>query len=169
MEDPALQLGVDWNHESGFYLGSWTSNVDFGDGTDIEFDGWFGFTRELDSGFSYNLGYIYYFYEGGSAPEYGEAYLTLGYKIAGLKYLRDLENDNGYIELSLDRRFAESWSVGAHYGDYQFDGGGDYQDWLVYLARSFGSWEAKVAYCDTDIDGVAIADRRVFGSISKTW
>lgn len=168
-EDPALQLGVDWAHESGFYLGGWASNVDFGDGTDVEFDAWLGFKNELDSGFSYDLGYIYYFYEGDTAQEYGEAYLALGYKIVGVKYSRDLENDNGYLELNLDQSFAEVWSAGAHYGDYDFDGVDGYNDWLVYLARAFGTWEARVAFSDTDLDGIEIAEGRVFGSISKSW
>lgn len=39
-EGPALQGGVDWSHDSGFYIGSWASTVDFNDGDEanIELD-----------------------------------------------------------------------------------------------------------------------------------
>ena len=30
-QDPALQGSIDYTHSSGFYLGAWGSNVDFGD------------------------------------------------------------------------------------------------------------------------------------------
>src|SRR5215510_14737543 len=38
---PALQGGIDWAHESGFYLGNWNSNVSgntFPNGSSIEMD-----------------------------------------------------------------------------------------------------------------------------------
>ena len=39
-QDPALQAGIDYAHDSGFYLGAWGSNVDFGDCCDenVEID-----------------------------------------------------------------------------------------------------------------------------------
>ena len=36
--DPALQASLDWASESGFYLGAWVSNVDFGSGTAADFE-----------------------------------------------------------------------------------------------------------------------------------
>ncbi len=44
-QDPALQGGIDYAHESGFYLGAWASNVDFGDCCDenVEIDLYTGF------------------------------------------------------------------------------------------------------------------------------
>ncbi|CAM2009958.1 TorF family putative porin [Acanthopleuribacter pedis] len=168
-EAPALQLGIDWKHDSGFYLGGWGSNVDFGDDTDYELDALLGYANELDSGFSYDLGYVYYFFEGGSAVEFGEAYLALGYRLFSLTYARDLENDNGYIELGLSYTIAERWTFGGHYGDYQFDGGGDYQDYALFVTRAWGTLEASLTFTDTDLDGVPIADSRVFATLAKTW
>ena len=31
-QEPALQGGLDWAHDIGFYAGAWGSNVDFSDG-----------------------------------------------------------------------------------------------------------------------------------------
>ena len=72
----AVQGGIDYNHESGFYLGTWASNVDFsgddealdtnGDGNldtvisgsskaDVEIDLYTGFGGDIgDSGFGYD-------------------------------------------------------------------------------------------------------------------
>ena len=37
-DGPAIQGGFDMAHESGFYLGTWASNVDFGNSANIEID-----------------------------------------------------------------------------------------------------------------------------------
>jgi uncharacterized protein (TIGR02001 family) len=44
-QDPALQGSIDYAHDSGFYIGAWASNVDFGDCCDenIEVDLYTGF------------------------------------------------------------------------------------------------------------------------------
>ncbi len=44
--DPAIQGGIDYAHESGFYAGAWGSNVDFGDCCDenLETDLYFGWS-----------------------------------------------------------------------------------------------------------------------------
>jgi uncharacterized protein (TIGR02001 family) len=41
--DFGYSFGADYNFAKGYYLGSWTSNVDFGDGTDQEIDFWVGY------------------------------------------------------------------------------------------------------------------------------
>ena len=66
----AIQGGFDWAHDSGFYLGTWASNVDsnfFGGATDpqIELDLYGGFANEFGNGFGYDLGYLRYQYPGG--------------------------------------------------------------------------------------------------------
>lgn len=33
---PALQAGVEYSHDSGFYLGGWASNIDYGEGDDAK-------------------------------------------------------------------------------------------------------------------------------------
>jgi uncharacterized protein (TIGR02001 family) len=45
-KDPALQLSLDWAGDSGFYVGAWASNVDFGPDTvsDVELDIYAGYT-----------------------------------------------------------------------------------------------------------------------------
>ena len=46
-EDPAIQVGIDYAHDSGFYIGTWASSVEFNsgnaDGTQIETNLYGGF------------------------------------------------------------------------------------------------------------------------------
>ncbi|WP_018935926.1 TorF family putative porin [Thioalkalivibrio sp. ALJ24] len=72
----AIQGGFDWEHASGFYLGTWASNVDFGsetvreegevftvtDDTTYELDLYLGFADSFDNGLGYDVGYVYYAY-----------------------------------------------------------------------------------------------------------
>lgn len=71
---PALQGGIDWAHSSGFYLGTWFSNLDpyaYGqvDGTSkgdhLETDFYAGYAHTFDNGFGVNfLGNYYKYLEG---------------------------------------------------------------------------------------------------------
>lgn len=58
---PGYSLGVDFTSDSGFYVGAWTSNVDFGDGTDREVDLYGGY-RTTALGWSVDYGVAAYLY-----------------------------------------------------------------------------------------------------------
>src|SRR5690349_20715606 len=80
--DPALQASIDYAHESGFYIGAWGSNVDFGPGDpNLEVDGYAGFTKTLDTGLNYDVCGVYYTYHSTPNPsvDYFELYGGVGY------------------------------------------------------------------------------------------
>ena len=60
-DGPAISGGFDWASDSGFYVGTWASSVDFGDDTTMEIDfyGGFGFSA---GEFDFDVGGIYYAY-----------------------------------------------------------------------------------------------------------
>ncbi len=67
MEEPAISGGVDLAcADTGFYLGTWASNVDFGDDATIEVDFYGGWTAEFANGLGPNVGLIDYEYFGWS-------------------------------------------------------------------------------------------------------
>lgn len=79
---PALQVALDFAHDSGFYAGSWASNVDYGKGddTNIEWDFYAGVYRDLTDDFGLDLGYAWYSYYGADYSadyDYGEIYAGL--------------------------------------------------------------------------------------------
>jgi uncharacterized protein (TIGR02001 family) len=95
---PAVQGGIDYGHGSGFYIGAWASNVNFGDSSDIiedpdtgdlsietssgaqyELDSYIGWGGDLTENVALDLGYVYYHYgqiESGS--DFGEIYANVG-------------------------------------------------------------------------------------------
>jgi uncharacterized protein (TIGR02001 family) len=115
--DVAIQGGIDLSHQSGFYLGTWGSSLDedtVGYGhTEVDIYG--GWTGEVVSGVTADVGVIYYAYPnaGGNAPTdyvevYGSAAFTLGPAEAtvGFAYAPDqsslgsTDNIYGYVDLS---------------------------------------------------------------------
>src|SRR5690349_24575363 len=56
-KDPAVQGSVDYASDSGWYVGAWGSNVDFGPAdVDLEVDVYTGFAGESEGGLGYDVG-----------------------------------------------------------------------------------------------------------------
>ncbi len=64
-ENAAIQGSFDYTHDSGFYFGTWGSNVDYGAANDanLEADIYSGYTFEYGM-FDFNVGGVYYVYPG---------------------------------------------------------------------------------------------------------
>lgn len=70
-KQPALQGGFDYSHSSGFYAGTWMSNIswlrDFGtyaNGASLEMDFYGGFKFPLGKDITGDVGVLYYYYPG---------------------------------------------------------------------------------------------------------
>jgi uncharacterized protein (TIGR02001 family) len=77
---PALQGGFDYSHSSGFYAGTWGSNVSwlkenlttaagaisgtYGEGGSLELDFYGGYKGSLGGDFGFDVGTLYYWYPG---------------------------------------------------------------------------------------------------------
>lgn len=89
----AIQGGFDVSHESGFYLGTWASSIDFASGASdpatIELDVYGGYSGEFSNGMSYDVGAVRYGYPnqnedaGAGDYEYWEGYASFSYTFAG--------------------------------------------------------------------------------------
>jgi uncharacterized protein (TIGR02001 family) len=88
--DAAVQGGLDWTHESGFYAGTWISNTEFagynGALVSYETDFYGGYTFKV-GGIGLDAGLLYYYYRDDSTLNTLEAYLgaTIG-KFSGKVY-----------------------------------------------------------------------------------
>ena len=123
--DPAIQGGLDYTHSSGFYLGTWGSNVgwleDFQgyDKGNMEIDLYGGFRGPIGkSDFTFDVGAIQYYYPGdkpAGVPDADttEIYGALTYKWLSAKYSHstgslfgwtqpdgDKTKGSGYLELN---------------------------------------------------------------------
>jgi uncharacterized protein (TIGR02001 family) len=78
--EPAVSGGIDYAHDSGFYVGTWVSNVEYApaDVYSYEHDMYIGYAGEYN-GVSYDLGYLYYNYDHEANIDFSEIYGSLGY------------------------------------------------------------------------------------------
>jgi len=137
---PALQGGFDYGHASGFYAGTWASNVswpqDFGAYTrsSLEWDFYGGYKWSFANDFGLDVGTIYYYYPGSRnagipSADTWEIYVAGTWKFLGAKFSYSLDDYFGarptgqktdgtwYLDLFANYAFGESgWSLNAHYG-----------------------------------------------------
>jgi uncharacterized protein (TIGR02001 family) len=121
-EEFALQGGFDYAHASGFYAGTWGSNIswlrDFGlyqGGASLELDIYGGFKGSIGkSDFGYDVGLLYYWYPGDvvSNPAFGKADTLELYGALSWKWL------SAKLSFSLkDETFTVKDSKGTYYLD----------------------------------------------------
>ena len=89
-KSPAVQGGIDYSHSSGFYVGTWASNVSglsYANGSSMEWDFYGGYKLELAKDLTLDLGDLYYYYPGSyvtnpQKTKYNnnEVYVGLSYK-----------------------------------------------------------------------------------------
>jgi len=161
----AISGGIDYANESGFYAGTWASNIDFGDDASAELDFYLGFSGQLNEDVSYDVGYIYYAYpdsaESDSSNEYdfGEIYGSLSYSYFSISASYGVNNDDGaefadsslYISADAEFEVADGLTLAFHIGDYSYDDSmvaQDYNDYGVSLSKDGFTF----AVSDTDMD-----------------
>jgi len=154
-DGPAISGGVDWSHESGFYLGAWASNIDWGIGNGAEVDFYGGYSAEMGD-FGYDVGLIYYYYPDSAYDDsdFIELYLNGSWKFleAGIAWTINGQADDDmpfsdgdlYYHLGVSFDVAESWSIGGTVGYYDFDvpndGDVNYSHVQADLTKSAGDW-----------------------------
>jgi len=167
--DPALQGGFDYAHESGFYVGTWASSIDFGtsdtggSGGSVEWDFYGGFGKDINDNMSFDVGYIYYYYPSHNWSvdlNYQEFYGSLSFYGAtvGVVYSDDYfqqTEDFWYFYGDYGLPLGDIFSLDAHVGfndaDDAFGTGGSYLDWSVGVSASAVGLDFSLAYVDTDI------------------
>ncbi len=153
----AVSGGVDYAHGSGFYAGTWVSNVDFGDGTNYEWDLYAGFGGEAGD-IIYDINTVYYAYPDGDDLDFWEIGGSVGYKFAtvGVQYTIDKDaGDSGdiyyYGGLSFD--LPQDFGLGLTLGHYDFEEADEYTHWQVSVSKNAGDFcEFSLNYDDTDVD-----------------
>ncbi len=160
--DPALQGGLDYSHRSGFYLGSWGSNVGWIEdyqgynSGNVEIDLYGGFRGDVGTtGLTYDLGAIRYLYPGNQPAattdaDTTEVYAALGWRWFTAKYSYAVSDEvfgfanadgSGYLDLSASVPIGETGlTAGVHWGSFEFENNRvqDYDDWKLSLAYDLG-------------------------------
>ena len=180
--DPAVQAGVEYAAHSGFYAGTWGSNVSWlsdysAAGTSVssslELDAYAGYRGKFGERVSYDVGALYYWYPGDypagfNSPDTGEVYVGLTVAATdalsvGAKYshaLTDLfgyvdSDGSGYLDVSASYALDDGWSLVAHGGKQWIENNEayEYADWKLGVSKAFDNgFAVAAAYTDTDAD-----------------
>ena len=146
-EKPALQLNLDYAHASGFYIGTFLTNIkwlkDTGDvlGTpidgDIEWDIYGGYKWGFADGWTLDVGYLRYEYPGSNGvpnaflkPNTDEVYVGVAYGPATLKYSYGISEIFGvidskgsdYLELAVNYPVMDKLTLNALVGHQRYSG-----------------------------------------------
>ncbi len=159
----ALQGGLDWSHDSGFYVGTWASNISDFNGSKVELDIYGGYAGEVN-GLNYDVGTMLYHYPGGSNTDYVEVYgstgIDLGFASAsvGANYAFSNKNlgnqDNIYIYTDGSVMVPNTpVTVNLHLGYENGALASKKWEWKVGASVEFQGLELGLSYIDTNIAG----------------
>jgi uncharacterized protein (TIGR02001 family) len=169
---PAVQGGFDYAHSSGFYAGTWASNIswleDFGqyNRSSLEWDFYGGYKNTFpgQDDWNYDLGVYGYIYPGKKNPgvhsaDTWELYGAIGWKWASFKASYTISNNyfgiqpNGdktqgtwYFDLSATYPVENTgWALLGHVGhlNVHHDGSGDFES-------SYTDWKLGASYTVPD-------------------
>lgn len=185
---PAVQGGFDFEHGSGFYLGTWGSSINFGGNLEVDFYG--GWTGPLaDSGFDIDVGLIYYLYpsqQRGDALDFLEGYVGISrdFEIAAagvqLNYSPSYTANSGdayYLAGHVDIPLGEIFTANLHLGHQWVEknnsfGFRDYTDWLVGVSFGIVGFDAQIAYLGNDMTKAQCGGagcNRLVGTLTRSF
>jgi uncharacterized protein (TIGR02001 family) len=177
-DGPAIQGGLDYEHPSGFYVGTWASNVAWvketglKDNNSLEIDLYGGYKGEAGP-IGYDIGLIRYHYPGKSTagattPNTTEVYAGVSWEFLSLKYSHVVSDHfvgwttstggktrgSYYVDLSAEYDLGSGWGVFAHVGhqDVKGNDAASYTDWNIGVSKAVGFGAFSLMYSKTDAD-----------------
>lgn len=159
-KQPAIQGGIDMETASGFFAGSWASNIADHGGSGIELNLYGGYAGS-PGGINYSLSAVGYIYPGGNDVNYYELFANIerGIGIAAARlevaYTPDQENiasDSIYIRSGVSVSpplFPFGFDVSA---GHERSGGYEKTDWMAGISRSFTLFRLTASYVDASYD-----------------
>lgn len=181
----AIQGGFDLDFGNGFYAGTWSSNVSYGNNTQ-ELDVYAGYAFDVSESVALDFSVVQFIYPGVSSFNYTEYWATVSVSdfSLGLVYTNDYFGEGGepatIVNLDYSLSVNESVSVDFHVGQTMLDQKGyydsddAYMDYLVGVNYDVADVTFTLAYVGTDIDDETVlgesydSDGRLIFSISKS-
>lgn len=190
--NPTIQGGFDYAHESGLYVGTWASNISFAGGLELDWYG--GFTGEYN-GFTYDLTGVYYQYPSsgdGNGADYWEVGPSVSYTFGGdfeptlgvgFMYSDDFSYNSGeswWTYADFNVVLPNDFGLGLHIGNQTIDlpavwGTPSWVEYNASLTKAIGPYTFGVKVSDTDLNrtecygGANICDTTVVFSVSGSF
>lgn len=188
----ALSGGFDVAFDSGLYIGTWASSLDFSDGPELDY--YIGYGGDLTESVAFDVGYLMYGYPGYTDYDFNEMYgsLSFGNATVGMAYSDDYFDSSGettyfYVDYGFD--LSEDFSLSFHYGtiatesaltvDTDEDGimdtsaynsvfGDDIDDYSITLSTEAAGLGIDFSLVDSNGSGSLDADTEFTMTISKS-
>ncbi len=185
--DPALQIGIDFQHDSGIFTGLWGSNVDFPmdrfaeDPRDVELNYYLGYHHSIGRDWAGVASVIRYSYPGASHNyDYTEISASVNYVerlFATVAYSDDAYNLGGSAtnyEIALQFPIIYGLELGATAGLYDSSDllDGSYTYWNIGLSKAVRRLSFDVRFHDTDNTATRIFGDEIAGAawaFSVSW
>lgn len=169
--DPALQGGVDFQHENGFFAGVWASTIDFAaeamrsNPRDIEINYYVGFNDRIATNWAAVVSLVHYSYPDSSFDyDYTEFLAGIRYRDRAGLTVAHTEKVLGHDAPATDYEFDLVHPLGhrldlsatAGFNDIKGAFGQSYTYWNLGLSKAKGRFTADVRYHGTSNDAQAI-------------
>jgi uncharacterized protein (TIGR02001 family) len=197
-EEPSLNGGFDLEHDTGFYVKTWATNVNLLEGDTVEPDeranlaiGWYvGYNGDFSDNLNYDIQAAYFAFPGAAKDlnyDFAEFTGALTYSIQdtdlGFSYTFSpdffLKSDTAhYYELNASHTFvnANDLKIGGRIGlqtvkDNDTIGFDDYTNYGIWISYPIGDFTSTLEYTNTDLDNGddLNADGRVFFTLSHSF
>lgn len=175
----AIQGGVDYTHESQFYIGAWGSTVDgtggnTGGGAEIDLYG--GWAHSWDD-FGIDVGYIVYEYtDSDFSAGAREFYVGFDWGPASITYYNgddqaSTPNDYNYIDVGLDIEMIDDVLLSFHYGRFSPDTGSSFNDVRVEASKNILDFDIGLAlsYEDGTSNATTSKDTVLFITVKRVF
>lgn len=188
---PAIQGGFDYAHPSGFYVGTWGSNISWigdtapGASASLELDIYGGYKGAITGDLGYDVGVLTYNYPGSNKPtgnakpDTTEVYAALNWKWLSVKYSATTGSlfgwttptggkttGSGYLDVTGTFDLGDGWGVSAHAGNQSVKGrsSASYSDWKLGATKDVGIGTVGLALLGTNAkDSCANGEDYCFG------
>jgi len=157
---PAISGGIDYETNSGFYVGTWVSNADWAQGMTYELDIYGGYSATFNN-LAYEVGFVHYAYPDSiDDVDFTEVNASVSYSIFTLAYavLASADGadfaDDSYISLDSDFTFSSDIDITLHIGagTDEFYAGESFVDYGASVSKSGFTFAAsKTDLNDSDI------------------
>ena len=168
-DDASASAGLDYEN-GGFYLGTWTADVEDG----LEIDIYAGYGFDISEDVSASIGVTTYQYTGDFDTAYNELNLGLGFGAFSLEYTIGTRDDDAALGVLAEEDYTflgltyEYESFYGTYGTFGDDYDGDYFEFG--WGTEIGGFDAGVSviFANSDL-GPGDSDETIYFSLAKSF
>lgn len=172
-DNPAVQGGIDFNHNSGLYAGAWASNVESSTGDKgWETDLYVGYNFKLNESVVFDVGYIAYVYSSTNINDADEIFFGASFKDFTATYYvgnRDVGPDYSYIDLKYNYPLPQEFNLHLHYGNLNDDAPGqDAEDASIGISKNIMKFDLGLTLTTVDVDS-GYNENEIFITANKAF